>query len=509
MQTTWNRLKPWLRADLAGWLLVAVGVVLRLRQYAANRSLWHDEANLALNLIQRSFGGLTQPLDYDQGAPIGFLFIEKSLMTLLGNRDIILRLFPLTAGILAVFLMFLVARKYFGAGAWFALILFVISWPLIYYSSELKQYSSDAMFSLLLIHAALPCFAESARPKDFILLGAAGFLSIWISHPSAFVLAGIGLVLFFGTLFRKAYRTLFLTLGLGAAWAVSFGATYLVSLRYLISDPSLENYWRSGFMPWPPLQNWSWYTRAYLSLLTTVAPGLDIGYLTLAFSLLIVIGGFSLFLRKRGLLLMIALPFLLACIASLLQKYPLKGRFLLFLVPLLILLVAEGLGRIHGLIARWNRGLAWAGYAVLTIFLLWMPGSSTLDNFLVPPLGDHIKPVMAYVEEHRIPSDLVYVYHGARPAFDYYAPFYDLEGENVIAGPDLPDVPALKQFYKQVDQLKGNGRVWIIFSHIVDCGGCEGDMETFYVNYLNQFGQIEAKFQAPGASVYLYNFGSP
>src|SRR5690606_12042987 len=64
---------PW----FLSMLVVVLGIVLRLRQYFANRSLWVDEASLALNIINRSFGGLTQPLDYNQGAPVGFLFIEK------------------------------------------------------------------------------------------------------------------------------------------------------------------------------------------------------------------------------------------------------------------------------------------------------------------------------------------------------------------------------------------------------------------------------------------------
>ena len=37
-------------------ILILFGLVLRLRQYIAWRSLWLDEAMLALNIIQRDFG---------------------------------------------------------------------------------------------------------------------------------------------------------------------------------------------------------------------------------------------------------------------------------------------------------------------------------------------------------------------------------------------------------------------------------------------------------------------
>jgi len=504
-KVSWNSLGVLVKPDFIGWLLVIFGIILRLRQYAANRSLWHDEANLALNLVNRTFGGLTQPLDYDQGAPIGFLFIEKLFMIVMGNKDYVLRLFPLLSGLLAVYLIYRIGREYFGAGGLFAVLMFTISWPLIYYSSELKQYSSDTMFVLLLNYLAFRCLSENVHPKDFFLLGTAGFISIWISHPSAFVLIGIGLVLFFEKLIRKTYVSLFWTLSMGTAWMVSFGATYLVSLRYLMSDQSLGNYWRHGFMPMPPWDNWPWFTKTYMSLLMTTSPSLDYLYLILGCSALVLIGIVSLFLRNRNIAFVVTFPFLLASIASILQKYPLRGRFLLFLVPLFILLMSEGIGRIFTLISKWNRVFALVVCSIATLMLLWIPANFIYNTFLTPPMGAHIKPVMDYVEQHKALNDVIYVYHGARPSFNYYAPFYGFDTGYVISGEDLPNIPALKQFYKQVDQLKGNDRVWIIFSHIVDCGGCTGDMEAFYIQYLNQFGMIEDQFKASGASVYLYN----
>jgi len=45
--------------------------------YIENRSLWDDEASLALNIVYKNFSELTQVLDYHQAAPIGFLFIRS------------------------------------------------------------------------------------------------------------------------------------------------------------------------------------------------------------------------------------------------------------------------------------------------------------------------------------------------------------------------------------------------------------------------------------------------
>ena len=60
------------------WLIILFGTLLRLTQYLSNRSLWLDEANLALNIVNRSFLQLLKPLDNNQGAPIGFLMLERS-----------------------------------------------------------------------------------------------------------------------------------------------------------------------------------------------------------------------------------------------------------------------------------------------------------------------------------------------------------------------------------------------------------------------------------------------
>ncbi len=508
MQVVWKRFKGWIGKPLwAEWLLILLALILRLRQYIANRSFWVDEANLALNIVERTFLGLTQPLDYEQGAPIGFLFIEKSIITVLWNQDYILRLFPLISGILVCFLFYLIAKSFLKSkvALFFALFVLAISWPLIYYSSELKQYSSDAMIGLLLIYLSLRCFGDKARFRDFILLGAVGFVSIWISHPSAFVLAGIGVVLAFERFIKKAYASLFWTMGLGAAWAVSLGTEYLVSLRYLVGNDYLRNYWEHGFMPLPPWSDPGWFLQSYLSLLITISPSLDRWYLASICSLLLVIGIVSFLLRDRINGLLVLLPFVMVSIASEMQRYPLRGRFMLFLVPYAILLMAEGLGRIYSLINKWNRVAAILVIAALVVALLWVPLTGINVKFRTPPLGQDIKPVMAFVSANRAQNDVVYVFHGARPAFNYYATFYGFDKGDVITGQDLPNNPALKQFFNDVDQLKGRGRVWFIFSNIIDCGGCKGDMETYYVQYLNQFGSVIDSFQATGADVYLYN----
>jgi predicted membrane-bound mannosyltransferase len=133
------------------WTAAVLGCLLRIVQYRLDRSLWMDEAYVSLNILHRSFAGLCRALDYHQGAPIGFLLLEKSAVRLWGGGEYVLRLFPLLAGIASVLLFYRLASKALPARAVpVAVGLFAISPSLIYYSSEVKQYSSDVAIALLL-----------------------------------------------------------------------------------------------------------------------------------------------------------------------------------------------------------------------------------------------------------------------------------------------------------------------------------------------------------------------
>ena len=79
--------------------------------YAENRSLWYDEAALALNITSRGFVELVAPLDYLQTAPPMFLWAERLIVILFGANDWTLRLVPLGAGVVTAPVTWVVARR--------------------------------------------------------------------------------------------------------------------------------------------------------------------------------------------------------------------------------------------------------------------------------------------------------------------------------------------------------------------------------------------------------------
>src|SRR4029079_6991851 len=134
------------RAHPVVTILLGIGLVLRIGRYLHDRSLWLDEASLAVNLTSRSYSHLFGTLDFEQGAPVGFLLLEKFAISTFGDSERVFRLFPLLAGIAARLFCWRVAvRSLDRSAAMLALAFFAVLEPFVYYSSETKQYSFDVL----------------------------------------------------------------------------------------------------------------------------------------------------------------------------------------------------------------------------------------------------------------------------------------------------------------------------------------------------------------------------
>lgn len=513
MKKVSNQLKSFHTSGFLGGLIVVVGVILRLQQYFVNRSLWVDEASLALNIINRTFGALTLPLDYDQGAPIGFLLIEKFIVLNLGDHDYILRLFPLLSGVLATYLIYHIANEHFGKFGMIAALLFSISGSMVYYSSELKQYSSDVMIALLLTYLSLLCIRQESHARNIILLGLAGIFSIWVSHPSAFILPGIGLMLVVEKMLKKTYSQIRWLFGIGIMWGGAFLMTYMLSLRYLIDNKFLQDYWHNNYAPLPPWEHLDWYKDVLISLLPHVSPSFlpnviqnfHQKYLIEGCLILILVGAVSLFLRNEKLAFLIISPFLMTFIASAMHRYPMSDRFLFFWFPFLLLLMAEGLGQIYSICSKFNSKAALLVYGLVALIILWTPFTSAFYNALYPPIGEDIKPVLAYVRDHMQKDDIIYVHNGSVTPFMYYAPFYGLNVSETFVAKKSWNV---KRFTIDVEDFRGSNRIWFIFSHVISCdcnGGSREDRVQAHVQILDEYGVQLDRFEASKAVVYLYN----
>lgn len=496
-------------------IVILIGAMLRCSQYIADRSLWRDEAALALNIVNRSFVGLAQPLDGEQGAPLGFLFGQKLLTVLLGNTDYVLRIIPLISGLASMWTMYALAKRIFleRVAIVAAVVLCAVSVPLIYFASEAKQYSSDVLACLLLLLVIVRDFDRHVSNQEVLLLAALGTVALWVSYPALFILAGAGSTLGVHFILNRDRRSA-LKLGCVATlWLVSLLLLYFICLRQLSVNRYLLEYWNETFMPLPPWRNWGWFRDTLRSVIADPI-GLPVNS-TIA---LVVCGSISICVRRWEFGFMLMLPILWTLVASALRKYPFADRVLLFVTPIMFLIVAEAIGRIYSLLNRFTR-LPRVGLAVALAILAKVAITPAYQaTILKPHLREEIKPIMSYLSDHRQGNDVVYVYYGAAPAFRYYLPFYRLDKVDVVWGTkhrphaDRFHSPYYRQdkvltvwknknaemYLRELNKLQSKGRVWIVISD-------GADEKAFFLDHLDQIGKRLEQFEAQDAWLGLYD----
>lgn len=497
-----NGFNKFVSSEKVVWFAIGFGVVVRVAQYVWNRSLWADEAVLALNIVNRSYGELLQPLDYEQGAPLGFLMVEKLAVQLFGDNEYALRLFPLICGVFSLFLFYQLAKRFIqGWAIPIALGLFASLHYLVYYSSEVKQYSSDVAIALLCCLISLRLLSQKLGIYDVIILSLVGAIAIWFSHPAIFVLAGVGGCCFLIKLFRKETIKLANYLAIYSSWIISFVAFYFISIKNLSSDEDLLTSWSAAFPSFP--LDIIWYLDAFGKFFYRPL-GFNGPFDGLAI-IVFVIGCIAYYRRNKQGLLIIVSPILVTFLASAIQKYPFRSRLVLFLTPFAILLIAEGVDYI----LRKTRYKFAPIVSLVILLLLLAPPVVTASQLIVKPyLRGEIKPVLSYIKTNQQPGDILYIYQRGKYQFMYYAEKFGYQkGDYIIGVEDLDKYDGKKlseaewQRYKNdLDKLRGNKRVWLLFSHATVAS--ENKKIT---SYLDSIGKQIDFFQNPGGFVYLYD----
>jgi uncharacterized membrane protein len=489
-------------SENVAWFVIGFGVVVRLAQYLWNRSLWADEAVLALNIVNRSFWELLQPLDYDQGAPLGFLMVEKLAVQVFGDNEYALRLFPLICGIVSLVLFYQLAHRFIqGWAISIALALFASLHYLVYYSSEVKQYSSDVAIALLCSLLSLGLLSQKLGIYDVIILSLGGAIAIWFSHPAIFVLAGVGGCCFLLKLVRKEEIKLTNYLAIYSSWIISFVAFYFISIKNLSSDEDLLTSWQKAFPSFP--LDIIWYLDAFGKFFYRPL-GFNGPFDGLAI-IIFVVGCIAYYRRNKRSLLIIVSPILVTFLASAIQKYPFRSRLVLFLTPFVILLIAEGVDYLR----RQTKYKFAPIFSLVILLLLLAPPVIAASQLIVKPhLRGEIKPVISYVKTNQKPGDILYIYQRGKYQFIYYAEKFGYQkGDYIIGVDDLDKSDGKKlseaewQRYKNdLDKLRGKKRVWLLFSHATVAS--ENKKIT---SYLDSIGKQIDFFQQPGAFVYLYD----
>jgi hypothetical protein len=111
----------------------------------------------------------------------------------------------------------------------------------------------------------------------------------------------------------------------------------------------------------------------------------------------------------------------------------------------------------------------------------------------------------------RLKGDILYIYYASAMSFQYYSERHLLEPMDEIAGRHSTE--DWKLFRTDLEQLRGKGRVWILFSHVypfsagIHTSAPGFDEERLFLDYLDSIGKKLDRARETGASVYLFDLG--
>jgi hypothetical protein len=403
-------------------------------------------------------------------------------------------------------LFYRLARKFLLLPALvIAVALFACLENLVYFSTEVKQYSSDVTIALL----GMLILLNLTKPLSYIQFAGlclAGAILIWFSHPAVFVLSGTGIVQLW-LIWQKSDRKIKQQLiGSLLLWLFSFLIFYLLFLQSTGNNQELQDSW-SGKLAFPahPLDI-LWLIGSLVWFFITP---LGFSNFTCMFAIIFFIAGCVYFLRcqRQNFLILIA-PVLVTLIAAFLYKYPFQDRVVLFLSPIFLIILAQG----AVFLVQRSRPKTAVFLSWIALFLMVAIPLQQASGLLVKAdLREEIRPAIEYIRTHQQHGDLLYVFQRGEFQFRYYAPKYGYQPGDYIIGVDDLDKTAndtvvlsseeRQRYQADLDKLRGNPRVWLLFSHAVFA-----EERNAIRDYLEQIGQKQRTFRTKGAFVYLYDF---
>ncbi len=350
---------------------VALGLLARAVRYLPAWEPWGDETALMANVIQRSYADLLAPLDYQQVAPVGYLWAAKAMTQLLGVHELSLRGIAFVASVLTLLLMVRIARA--ATQGWATLLavgILAVSNYHVRHAAEMKQYALEALVTAALI--ALGLATARARAAAAWGLLALTPLAMFFSLPAVFVLGGLALALLPEIYRRGSARWWGWYGAFLACIGVSFLALYLAVLQpqFARHFTAMDQHWGDQMPRFASLTDLArWLVRSATGSIFAHPLGGENGE-SIPFVVLFWVGVAAMWRgRDFYFLRLLAGVFALAILAALLRKYPLGGhpRTALYLSPLVIVPIAAGAAWLIRWSARDARATLHRGVVALAV----------------------------------------------------------------------------------------------------------------------------------------------
>jgi hypothetical protein len=291
-------------------------------------------------------------------------------------------------------------------------------------------------------------------------------------------------------------------------WAVASAVATILAIRRVTpaTRAYMDYFWRTrdGFFPRPFGKPgdalWLWDRVLELFADPTVLryrwPALYGG--------LVILGLIVLWRRNRFGALVLLGPFAVGVLAAVAQRFPLKTRVALYLLPILILAAAEGAEWLRRQASRLHPAAGGACMAALFVVPALAFGERP------PPywVEDH-KSALAFFREHRRPGDAVFVFAYEIEAIERYGAQYGLApGEYEVGGCSIEDG---RVFLRDLDRYRGRRRVWLLDGSVPALNAPRTSLEK----YLATIGTLEESISIPSekplnpVGAHLFDLSDP
>jgi hypothetical protein len=216
--------------------------------------LWLDEEMIAINIRDRSFHDLAGTLSLAQAAPFGWLVLERVLLLVFGTGERVLRFVPMTFGVATLASALWIGRKWMSSvGATSLVFLCAIGQWVAFHALELKHYSADTCFGLLLPALAVWSVEPGANlrsdPRRILIWWTSAAIAQWFSNGALFAAPACAIVILAVEGIRAGPLGAVRAAVPGCFWLLSFAANYLVTLGPALGSDFLRGYWASSFPP--------------------------------------------------------------------------------------------------------------------------------------------------------------------------------------------------------------------------------------------------------------------
>lgn len=386
--------------------VLLIGLLLRFYWHFMCRSLWEDEAHIALNFIHFGYLGLMKPLENFQSAPIFFLWSVETFSKIFGNGELSLRAFPFLLSVLTLPVFYFLVKELTKdrLTALIAFFIFSINWSFIYYSSEVKSYTIDVSAYIILTYVLVSGHPKIVKLRKE-LLGLTGVLFAFYSNVSFVILVCSAIFMVSNWKFSGSDKHNYeigipkSDLRIFGAWAAAFLINFFVFIYHHPYSIGMQEIWSWTFCPM------NIFSCEFVDFLNyrardTIFSGMLFFEDSTFFAYVIVaviIAAFIKIVRSKQyyLLLFTLLPICIHLVLSMFKLYPFYFRFILYLLPPFIILFAFGIAAIVNFIQQKSTTLLAIPVCVL---ILYFSIAKSVHKYAI--VDREIKPVLDFINQN-------------------------------------------------------------------------------------------------------------